>query len=301
MPPDICISVIIPAYNYAKLLPRAVASALEQREAGVEVVVVDDGSTDETPAVLDQLSRQWPELIVHRQANAGAAAARNRGVLLASGRYLLMLDADDELIPGSLAALKAAVNAHPDAALFQGGHVSVQQSGRERERAADSVPSKPVEELVRDYLLKKRISVSHGCSLFRRDILEACPYPEHLRSCEDIPVFARALITGPVVRLDQSIARIYKHPDSLRHQRRNEDSQAIVDAVFTALPESCEHLRQPYLAQRLLSLFRAESLTGDPARARELYLRALRIAPRQALKWTYLRKALRTLVRQAHG
>src|SRR5690606_20834849 len=81
---------------------------------------------------------------------------------------------------------RAAVNARPDAALFRGGHVSVQQSGRGRERAADSVPSKPVEELVRDYLLKKRISVSHGCSLFRRDILEACPYPEHLRSCEDI-------------------------------------------------------------------------------------------------------------------
>lgn len=293
MPPDISISIVIPAYNYAKLLPRAVLSALEQREAGTEVVVVDDGSTDETPVLLDELSRKWPELIAARQSNAGAAAARNRGVQLASGRYLLMLDADDELVPGSLATLKAAVQAHPETALFQAGLISVQEDGRERERAAGRVPVKPGEELVRDYLLKKRISISHGASLFRRDILESCPYPEHLRSSEDIPVFVCALIAGPVIRIDQSIARIYKHPDSLRHQRQNEDSQAIVDAVFAVLPESCQHLRRPYLAQRLLSLFRAESLSGDPARARALYFQALRMAPRQALKWTYLRKALR--------
>lgn len=295
MSSDICISVIIPAFNYATVLPRALRSVLEQREAGIEVIVVDDGSTDQTAAVLDEMLLDWPELITVRQKNAGAAAARNHGVRMSSGKYLLMLDADDELVPGSLAVLKKAIDHHPDVGLVLGGYISVYEDGRERERIASFVETMPAKSLIKRYLLEKRIAISHGCSLFRRDVIEACPYPEHIRSGEDIAVFAYALVAAPVLRLEQVVARIHKHAGSLRHQRKDEKPEIIVDAVFARLPRSCERLKPVYLAQRLLSLFRAALLYGEKKKAREFYLQAFKASPRQALRLTYLRKALRLL------
>lgn len=292
---DICISVVVPSFNYAGVLPRALNSVLEQHEPGVEVVVVDDGSTDNTAAVLEDIRRAWPELVVISQENAGAAAARNHGVRLSRGKYLLMLDADDELLPGSLALLKAAVDQHPEAGLILGSSVSVFEDGRERKRVASIVDEMPAKSLIRRYLLEKRIAISHGCTLFRRDVLEACPYPENIRSGEDLAVFAYALIAAPVVRLEQTIARIYKHADSLRHQRKDENPEIIVDSVFARLPASCSELKPIYFAQRLLSLFRAAVLNGETEKARRLYWNALKVSPRQALRLTYLRKAFRLL------
>lgn len=292
---DICISVVVPSFNYAGVLPRALNSVLEQREPGVEVVVVDDGSTDNTAAVLESMLQAWPELIVISQQNAGAAAARNHGVRVSTGKYLLMLDADDELVPGSLALLKAAVAQHPEAGLILGGSVSVFEDGRERKKKASVVDEIPAKSLIQRYLLEKRIAISHGCTLFRRDVLEACPYPENIRSGEDIAVFAYALIAAPVVRVEQTIARIHKHADSLRHQRKDEIPEVIVDSVFARLPTSCSELKPTYLAQRLLSLFRAAHLSGDTDKARRFYCQAFKASPRQALKLTYLRKAFRLL------
>lgn len=292
---DICISVVVPSFNYAGVLPRALNSVLAQHEPGVEVVVVDDGSTDNTAAVLEDIRRAWPELVVISQENAGAAAARNHGVRVSRGKYLLMLDADDELLPGSLALLKAAVDQHPEAGLILGSSVSVFEDGRERKRAASIVDEMPAKSLIRRYLLEKRIAISHGCTLFRRDVLEACPYPENIRSGEDLAVFAYALIAAPVVRLEQTIARIYKHADSLRHQRKDENPEIIVDSVFARLPASCRELKPIYFAQRLLSLFRAALLNEETDKARRLYIQAFKASPRQALRLTYLRKAFRLL------
>lgn len=296
MSDDIVISVIIPAFNYSKVLPRAVLSVMAQREPGVEVVVVDDGSTDDTDNVLSQLKAAWPMLKAIRQDNAGAAAARNHGVRISSGRYLLMLDADDELLPGSLAAFKQAVSGHPGVGLVLAGYISVTEDGRERPKPASEIGAGAAVDLIRRYLLEKRISISHGCSLFRRDLLQQCPYPEQLRSSEDIAVFAYVLVAAPAVRIEDAVAKIYKHPDSLRHQRHGEVPSAIVDSVFAKLPVTCQSLRSAYYAQRLLSLFRAAAMVGEKSEARALYVEAMRVSPGQALKWTYLRKALRLLV-----
>ena len=269
---------------------------MNQREPGLEVIVVDDGSTDDTDSVLSQLKADWPGLKAIRQDNAGAAAARNHGVRVSSGRYLLMLDADDELLPGSLAAFKQAVSGNPDVGLVLAGYISVTEDGRERPKPASEIRAGAEVDLIRRYLLEKRISISHGCSLFRRDLLQQCPYPEQLRSSEDIAVFAYVLVAAPAMRIDDAVAKIYKHPGSLRHQRHGEVPSTIVDSVFAKLPLTCQPLRSTYYAQRLLSLFRASVMAGEKGEASALYREAMKISPRQALKWTYLRKALRLLV-----
>ncbi|WP_259644997.1 glycosyltransferase family A protein [Pseudomonas cichorii] len=293
--PEPLISVVIPAYNYALLLPRAIDSVLAQLADDVELVIVNDGSTDDTRRVLDDYqARHETGMTVVHQANAGAAAARNHGVRLARGRYALMLDADDELLPDALALLRQAVTDNPEAGLVLGGQVSVYPDGRERVRQPTPVQGS-ADQLVRRYLLQKKIAISHCCTLLRRDLLLERPYPHNLRSGEDIPVFAYVLVSAPVALVQQPVARIYKHADSLRHSRADEESVAtgLIKEVFAHLPDECQYLLPRYSAQVYLSLFRAAQLAGDYRVARRYYLRAIRFSPVQALTWSYLRKALR--------
>lgn len=291
------ISVVIPAYNYAHLLPRALDSVLGQMGDDVELIVVDDGSRDNTAEVLAEYTARYPQLHAMHQENAGAATARNHGIREARGRHVLLLDADDELVPGALALLLDAQARTPDAGMFLGGQISVQPDGSESARGPSRIPALAPLPLIRHYLLEKRIGIQHCCSMFRRDLLLASPYPARLRKGEDIPVFAYLLVSAPVVTIEQPLARIHKHPDSLRHSRADEEANALamVEEVFDRLPAECQVLRRQYSAQRYLSLFRNALLAGDRAAARRYYRQALNLHLRQALRWSYLRKALRLL------
>ena len=109
------VTIVIPCFNQGAYLDEALMSVFEQTYTSFEVIVVDDGSTDpETIAHLDNLT--WPRTIVLRQENRGLSGARNAGMHLAQGRFLVPLDADDEIAPEFLAVLRSALEGRPDAA-----------------------------------------------------------------------------------------------------------------------------------------------------------------------------------------
>lgn len=105
------ISVIIPAYNAAAYIERALRSVLNQTHAADEVIVVDDGSSDNTADILKKYQNQ---IISIRQPNAGVGAARNTGIRAASGDWIAFLDADDEWLPEKLELQCAYHREHPD-------------------------------------------------------------------------------------------------------------------------------------------------------------------------------------------
>ncbi len=107
------VTVVVTCFNYGQYLAEAVDSALAQDGGAPVVIVVDDGSTD--PATHRALQALPPEVEVIRQANAGLSAARNAGLHRARTRYLIVLDADDRLPPGALAALREPLDGVPDA------------------------------------------------------------------------------------------------------------------------------------------------------------------------------------------
>lgn len=109
------ISVIIPAYNHASTLPKCLDSVLAQRGVGIEIIVVDDGSTDDTTAVLGRYRLDARITILH-QGNRGSNPARNRGFEASKGERVIFLDADAVLTPDTLAALSNALDLHPEAA-----------------------------------------------------------------------------------------------------------------------------------------------------------------------------------------
>ncbi|MBV9496301.1 MAG: glycosyltransferase family 2 protein, partial [Acidobacteria bacterium] len=104
------VTTIIPVWNRAAMLRRAVDSVLAQTHRPIEIVIVDDGSTDDTPAAIAQLAREHDFIKTARQDNAGPGLARERGRQLASGDFIQYLDSDDRLLPRKfelqLAAMK---------------------------------------------------------------------------------------------------------------------------------------------------------------------------------------------------
>lgn len=108
------ISVIIPTHNRAAFLERAIHSVLTQRLPCDQLIVVDDGSTDGTPEILQDLGRKESRLEVLRQNNCGVASARNRGIEASHGELIAFLDSDDWWLPDKLRTQVAAMQAQPE-------------------------------------------------------------------------------------------------------------------------------------------------------------------------------------------
>ena len=114
------VSVIIPAYNGERFIAQAIASALDQPGHAVELIVVDDGSTDGTGEVV----ARFPQVRYLRQANAGVGATRNHGLALSTSEFVTFLDQDDLVTPTKLETQLAYLDAHPECAMVT-GHLTV--------------------------------------------------------------------------------------------------------------------------------------------------------------------------------
>lgn len=125
------VSIIIPCYQHGHLLGEAIESALGQNHSDIEVIVIDDGSTDSTRAVVDEFIRRHPAKInLITQARAGQNAARQRGLEAATGDTCLMLDADDLLEPNAVRSCLDAFDAHPEADAIVGDALIVGADGK---------------------------------------------------------------------------------------------------------------------------------------------------------------------------
>jgi GT2 family glycosyltransferase len=120
------VSVIIPTYNCARYLPEAIDSVLAQTYRDFEIIVVDDGSTDDTP---DVLARYGEAILVIRQPNQGRGAARNAGILAARGQYIAFLDADDLWLPEKLEKQVALLRARAGAGWVYSDHALLDANG----------------------------------------------------------------------------------------------------------------------------------------------------------------------------
>jgi glycosyltransferase involved in cell wall biosynthesis len=127
---DSLVSVIIPTFNRAYCLGRAIDSVLAQTHGDVEVVVIDDGSSDGTRQLVAERYGNEPRVRYHHQTNAGISAARNAGIARATGAYLALLDSDDEWAPWKLELQVACLKAHPELGMTWTDMMAVDPEGR---------------------------------------------------------------------------------------------------------------------------------------------------------------------------
>jgi len=291
------ISIVIPTYNYAASLGLAVESVIAQLDDSTELLVIDDGSTDSTPEVVATLQAKYPgRFKAIRKANGGPASARNLGLDETCGAFLVFLDADDELIDGALAALRTHLRANPQTRMVIAGHWSVYEDGHRSLHAPAALPEGP-RARIKAYLLDKTLSISNGACAMHREVFGPGRYPENFRNAEDIPIFAQILAGFPCTVLEQPLALIHKHNDSLRHDLSHARTVglSLVDEVFSSarLPAELHDLKRTFLAQRCLSLFRTFYGAHEREAALEFYRQALRADMRVLGRWSYTRKALR--------
>jgi len=182
------LSVVIPTWNRAALLPAAIASVRAQGHPSLELIVVDDGSTDETPALLRV--RNDVDVVIH-QDNAGPAAARNAGIRRARGEWIGFLDSDDLWTPDALRRHAAAVVEHGAHSIVLGESCFTGVDGSAPDPAwlpADDPPTGVSAERYR-YLRQCHL----GSALFSREVFDRIGLlDESLRFREDREFFQRA-------------------------------------------------------------------------------------------------------------
>ena len=234
--PGLSVSVVIPTYNRAHLLQRALDSALEQTRDGDEVIVVDDGSTDGTPELLEEYADR---IRVVRGERAGGAAARNRGTRAARCDLVAFLDSDDEWFPGKLDMQREVLEKRRDVLFVFGEFASTLADGTPQRRHLwnwhrdprswnDIVPN-PVDfssigelpEGVDDFAvhigdmfpqMAHRLYVLTSSYIARRiETGDALHYDEDLEIYEDWGCFSRVAQLGPGAFLDTELAWQHGH------------------------------------------------------------------------------------------
>jgi glycosyltransferase involved in cell wall biosynthesis len=207
-------TVIIPAYNVARYLADAIESALGQTHPPLEVIVIDDGSTDETPQVL---ARYAGRIIGIRQRNAGLAAARNRGLAAARGEFIAFLDADDAWYPNALAVTTEALQRQEGADIVIGAWDSMDCGGRVLQRRA--VPPHVQRHLQMDarrtLALGNRFPV--GGLLIRRRCFACCGlFDQRLQALEDWELWLRfAAHQHRLIFVPEVVLRYRRHAASM--------------------------------------------------------------------------------------
>ena len=210
--PEIIVSVILPTYNRDWIVNEAIDSVLGQDFDACELIVVDDGSTDGTPHLLNAYGQQIRTI---RQENRGVSAARNAGIRSARGRLIALLDSDDRWLPGKLSAQVDYFDAHPEARVCQTEEIWV----RNGMRVNPGKRHRKEEGMIFERSLALCL-VSPSAVMMRRSLLdEVGLFDEQLPACEDYDLWLRIAWKYPIGLIDQPlIVKRGGHADQLSRQ-----------------------------------------------------------------------------------
>lgn len=299
-------SVVIPTYNYGHCLPNALDSILKQEITDFEIVILDDGSIDNTATVVDKYVSTYPNKIHYfKQNNQGLGRARNQGVLRAKGDYVLFLDADDRLCEHALSAFHRALedSNYPDTVVAR--HVTIKGNNKKRESRHNKLVSNGKQNFLS--FLRRKLAIAHGAFIAKRSVFSKLQYAENMIGMEDTAFLALLLANHSAVAINDITVEIISHNDSLRHQFRKqteqkqlEQKQRILHAIFDEHQISKDHhkYRNEYDAMLCLSFSRQSFLARDNKLGRKWYLQALKKNPLLIFKIAYLRKFIYSFFRE---
>ena len=233
MPAPTTVSVVIPAYNHGHFVSEAIQSVLDQDYAPTEIIVVDDGSADDTAAVV----AAFPTVRYHRQANRGLAAARNAGLAMSRGELVVFLDADDRLLPGAISTGAAVLTANPALGFTAGYSHFITREGQ----------AQPTMQPVRGggdaYLaLLRRNSIRNPAMvMFRREILQRSgAFASGVDACADYELYLRISRDHPVAFHETVVAEYRKHGENM-----SDNAALMLRQLLEVMRRQRPHLRTP--------------------------------------------------------
>lgn len=230
------ISVIIPIYNIEDCLERCVRSVLNQTYSNLEILLVDDGSTDRTPELVDRLAREDERIRAFHKQNGGSSSARNYGIREAAGEYLGFVDSDDYIEPDLYELLMELIERY-QVEVAQISRDEVNEDGSKR--ADVCVPPEDIrfcssEEFLKELLLHKG-DCSFCTKLLKRELFDAGGFPEGELN-EDFRLFTEMLprIKGVVIHPKQGYHVYYRIGSNTRRKDANDFSRVYTDIVVNA-------------------------------------------------------------------
>ncbi len=219
--PDPEVSVLLTVRNGEPYFAAALASILAQDGVDFEVIVIDDGSSDGTPALLQACLD--PRLRVIRREGGGLVAALNAALAEARGEYCARMDADDIALPGRFAAQVAVLDQNPEAVLT---HSAVEVID-EHDRILGAIAAQPVDQARRRAILLGEETgppIIHPSVMLRRGALVAAGGYRESPSCEDHDLWLRLVERGPFIAIDRPLLRYRQHALGISRQRMTEQA-----------------------------------------------------------------------------
>lgn len=255
-------SVIIPLYNKEAEVARAVRSVLAQTLAPVEIIVIDDGSTDGGAAVVESTTSPLVKLI--RQSNAGVSAARNRGMTEATGDYFAMLDADDEWRPEFLRTVASLIEEFPGAGLYC--------TGFDVARGGTLTPGRtPVERgMIKDYFsasMERFVATASSSVLVREAVERAGGFPNGMSIGEDQYMWTKIALAASVVFTPERLTVVHASASnrSATGYTPEQTAYSFLDLYDHAYPALNEYIARVALGKAITATVRGG--TDDGLRA----------------------------------
>lgn len=223
------VSAIIPNFNNAAYVATAITSVLAQPYTDVEIIVVDDGSTDESRAVIAQFGERVRYLW---QANQGLAGARNSGIRVAQGDWIALLDADDQWLPSYLETMLALVDRHADGTLYYCAAQCMDQHGQDLPRVLGAPAGPP--ETTYQTLVRANFLIPSTILMRRQVVVDAGLFDQALRSCEDWDLWLRLGPQRRFIGTSACLVRYRVHNSSLSANviGMHQAAQAVIEKNF---------------------------------------------------------------------
>ena len=278
------VSVIVPAFNAASTLRESVESALSGSYGHIEIIIVDDGSSDTTGRIGEDLAAADTRVNLHRRDNGGVSAAFNSGLALAHGEYVARLDADDLWHPAKLERQMQAARRHPAAALVYTWVRYIDADGRVHH---DGPPQRfPPRALCRG--IYESLVGGNSSALMRRDIVrELGGYDETLSSWEDLLLQLRISAYHPVDHVPEYLVGYRVRPGSLSARPDNmlASWRKARERIAQLFPHVPKFVRDWAHGKRCAELAEGFAWKGEYRHTAKLLAEALLYDPRWTSRW----------------
>lgn len=265
MPLNALVSVVIPAYNRATIVSRAIRSVLAQAYQKWELIVVDDGSKDRTDLAVKAFADPRIRYLRHTK-NRGQSAAQNTGIRSARGKYVAFLDSDDEWLPDKLAEdMKVLEAAGPAVGMAYSGKMLVDESGGVLLVRMPTLRGRVYQDLLAwDFIgTCSRVTA-------RKDVLEAVRgFDESLVNCQDWDLWLRVAKVSEVAAVNKCVVKRHMGSDQVTGSLR-----AICEGKIKIIQKYRNEMSGPVLGQHLGALA-IMLMNYDPPRARRMAVEAL--------------------------
>lgn len=299
------VSVIIPVYNQASYVDEAIQSVFQQSYGNIQLILIDDASTDESGEKLNKYSGRDNVLVFHNPVNLDCAGTFNRGLELACGKYCGILAADDTWEPDFVAKCVAALEKHPLAAFCYCRVNLMRFNGLKTPRTRDRIPHRgdyygpEFENIVRNLN-----PIPHHATVVRKECLdELGGYDPALTTTHDWDLWLRLSRKHPAVFIDEHLANYRVHESNISRSRSRSGEKerliiALLDRVFKAegLPERLFQEKKEIYARAYLDIAEGYRVIADRMRMRKSWFQALRLSRKPGLFLQYRRLLISLVV-----